>query len=560
MGLNQNVHPFSGYIRIPGQVPGKTPLAATPRLDPEVQKLLTDTPPPVTLDRMLDRPVMRAQDAVSNLGLSKSLESALSHFISKEAIKSLNQIQFQKAINATLMEASLPPDLQAVISARSARFYRTTLQKAGRGEFFSMSELSELKKSKMAIVAHPNMKPVKDPTTTKIETKIENDNAAEGAGAEVKKSKRDPKKDPALTIPKGALREDLQKSTEGEGTKGGKVIGHYPSGKPIYASASFMTSEHIKHSEDHPHGSYHIEDHGAGVHALMFKKTRDRKPKYEGTFSSTEAAKKGIEHHVQTGWSKKSSIGSEINPKATWIKQPLQKAAQGEGSKGGKVIGHTSTGKPIYDDAMHDSHLQRHFTPKDHMDAAVKHRDLANKHSKGSKEREHHVIQQNKHRFLGGDGRAAHELPKPDKNKTAKKPESKSPKGWDHSAWSGDYMKKAQKGDKIGGKFVARVTQKGKHKYYYDEKKYKDEHGEHVTGEQARSAHVHASVQKAVETAGRDEVDITHFRDLVKKFGVKPIHESVRKHVDEGTLKFKAGRFSSSKKMEKALVIQEKKR
>lgn len=43
----------------------------------------------------------------------------------------------------------------------------------------------------------------------------------------------------------------------------------------------------------------------------------------------------------------------------------------GEGSKGGKVIGHTTSGKAIYEDHNHKSHDK--FTSKDHMDASNTH-------------------------------------------------------------------------------------------------------------------------------------------------------------------------------------------
>jgi len=50
----------------------------------------------------------------------------------------------------------------------------------------------------------------------------------------------------------------------------------------------------------------------------------------------------------------------------------------GEGSKGGKVIGHTKSGKPIYDTHYHETH--KHFTQEDHEDAAKLNQDLKDKH------------------------------------------------------------------------------------------------------------------------------------------------------------------------------------
>lgn len=49
----------------------------------------------------------------------------------------------------------------------------------------------------------------------------------------------------------------------------------------------------------------------------------------------------------------------------------------GEGSKGGKVIGHTKSGKPIYENADHSSH--KNFTREDHLNAGAFHFKAAQK-------------------------------------------------------------------------------------------------------------------------------------------------------------------------------------
>ena len=46
----------------------------------------------------------------------------------------------------------------------------------------------------------------------------------------------------------------------------------------------------------------------------------------------------------------------------------------GEGSRGGKIIGHTKSGKPIYDKFNHPGH--KDFTVEDHLDAMKKHREV----------------------------------------------------------------------------------------------------------------------------------------------------------------------------------------
>lgn len=57
----------------------------------------------------------------------------------------------------------------------------------------------------------------------------------------------------------------------------------------------------------------------------------------------------------------------------------IQPHSKGEGSRGGKVIGHTSSGKPIYDSANHPAH--KNFTKQDHFDAALKHRSNEQLHN-----------------------------------------------------------------------------------------------------------------------------------------------------------------------------------
>jgi len=49
----------------------------------------------------------------------------------------------------------------------------------------------------------------------------------------------------------------------------------------------------------------------------------------------------------------------------------------GEGSKGGKIIGHTKSGKPIYDIANHESHSK--FTKEERIEKEDKKRKLFDK-------------------------------------------------------------------------------------------------------------------------------------------------------------------------------------
>lgn len=66
-----------------------------------------------------------------------------------------------------------------------------------------------------------------------------------------------------------------------------------------------------------------------------------------------------------------SSLSSCIN-KAQ--ESDLEKG--GEGSKGGKIIGHTKSGKPIYDTFGHSAH--KSFTSEEHREAMKIHSELGN--------------------------------------------------------------------------------------------------------------------------------------------------------------------------------------
>lgn len=90
----------------------------------------------------------------------------------------------------------------------------------------------------------------------------------------------------------------------------------------------------------------------------------------------------------------------------------LQKG-KGEGSRGGKIIGHTSSGKAIYANASHASH--KAFTSQDHAEASKYHAKMAVKHAVAHHEAEpgssaraehlkmttHHTEQEEAHHYAG---------------------------------------------------------------------------------------------------------------------------------------------------------------
>ena len=63
------------------------------------------------------------------------------------------------------------------------------------------------------------------------------------------------------------------------------------------------------------------------------------------------------------------------------VKAETEDVEKSEGARGGKVIGHTKSGKAIYADAKGKGDYHSNFTKEDHEDAAQHHRDLMRKHN-----------------------------------------------------------------------------------------------------------------------------------------------------------------------------------
>ncbi len=92
------------------------------------------------------------------------------------------------------------------------------------------------------------------------------------------------------------------------------------------------------------------------------------------------------------------NLESKLINKETFDKavEQLEKAMSGEGAKGGKVIGHTKSGKPVYAKKIAGHKDYSDFSVRDHRDAAENHRAEAYEHRKKQNEsissysRDHH--------------------------------------------------------------------------------------------------------------------------------------------------------------------------
>jgi len=94
------------------------------------------------------------------------------------------------------------------------------------------------------------------------------------------------------------------------------------------------------------------------------------------TDSNVELIKSTLDSNLEKGL-----ISEELHEKALEQLENLIEKAGGEGSRGGKIIGHTKSGKPVYlknNSQFHADHYRK-FNADDHEDAADLHSKSGNK-------------------------------------------------------------------------------------------------------------------------------------------------------------------------------------
>lgn len=106
------------------------------------------------------------------------------------------------------------------------------------------------------------------------------------------------------------------------------------------------------------------------------------------------------------------------------VKTFFEKAG-GEGSRGGKVIGHTKSGKPIYDSANHPNHSN--FTAADHFDAYSVHNKKADvAEAAGNEDLERYHVRQKFAHFVEHQSQKEKENPEKSKKERLSKKEQAS--------------------------------------------------------------------------------------------------------------------------------------
>lgn len=169
-----------------------------------------------------------------------------------------------------------------------------------------------------------------------------------------------------------------------KGMGGGKIIGHTSSGKSIYDSLS--AKEHKGFTpEDHRDAAdlFHAHVLKGGIMHRKMKAKRDEHHilAEKGGNSLKDRENKNIEDNkIKKSFDDDTILGQDLMRKG----DELEKAnGEGEGSRGGKIIGHTKSGKPIYEPQSNKSSIGQNkfhnalgYTKQDHNDAAKLHRSM----------------------------------------------------------------------------------------------------------------------------------------------------------------------------------------
>jgi hypothetical protein len=160
-----------------------------------------------------------------------------------------------------------------------------------------------------------------------------------------------------IPIQKGEVEQQLEET----------VLARLSSGKKIYQNEhesynDFSKSEMVEALDICKSQGYNQEDYFRNkINDLKKSEASDSLSKaFDNLFIKSEV----VEETPTEGTTTDEVVKSE-----EVVEDDLEKG--GEGSKGGKVIGHTKSGKPVYE-KLHPSYKK--FTAEDHKDAIVEHK------------------------------------------------------------------------------------------------------------------------------------------------------------------------------------------
>lgn len=229
----------------------------------------------------------------------------------------------------------------------------------------------------------------------------------------------------------------------------------------------------------------------------------------------------------------------------------MEKSA-GEGSKGGHVIGHTSSGKPIY--AASASQSDKHRALRDHhkeeaerLRGEAAKMPMPEKRAKNLEANEHNTIAQQHHAVAARVGMNPY-------NPTNPKHEAQS--ALQASERKGVKLDGMEKADPRGGKYHRRVTdaETGKHRYYYSEEDYQKRPDAHVSGADAKKANAKRVIMDHI---GDGEQTVDSLRALINHADPAMIADIVKQCVERGELEHDNGKLRKKQMQKGALPVMQ---
>lgn len=137
--------------------------------------------------------------------------------------------------------------------------------------------------------------------------------------------------------------------------------------------------------ENDPEHINEVETTGGGVIAQQYgARLNDIEEKLSALVTEINSINTSGEVEVESDEYVPASLLQSMNKISRSEEIDIKKS--GEGSRGGKIIGHTTTGKPIYESHSHESH--KNFSKQEHLDAAKFHKENKNNFRKEQKENE----------------------------------------------------------------------------------------------------------------------------------------------------------------------------
>lgn len=556
-----------------GQVPSRDPAESA-----GIMKMVSQPAPPFDVDRLFERPVMTPHAAVSDLGLSKADESSWAAFIGDVVGGARYEPAVRQQVAERLLLEAWDPSLRRVVLQRAAQLFRDTgmrKSKPGpgpskpgtRARVITAAELKE-----RLVKAGPYIGPRggkwADPQH-KIPWDMTHQEAHEGRRAEEKittsneharqvimrVSRRHgwkPMSKKGTRFEAGSSRLSVLKrggkwwveigpildpSEAPRGTYQGTVARmiQSPSGQrssPTYANAARIAGrwmeKNSRQNEVIPKGPTSrgaAETLGAlplgarvQVGAMTYVKVLPSETDISGLGRSIPVWKRP--NRPRSMGVSETILAQMAGEHGTKV---LSKAG-GEGSRGGKVVGHTAAGRPLYEGDKKEGASPSQAVQmirnamKDTSPASVRGAMIAVTSA-------------------GREDAALRPQLKEVVDQFAKMPMPKA---------SLKLLKQASKilSKAEGGLYHRRVPKTGGgYKYYYDPKSYRESKGAHHSGSDMRTQAMGSDVMKAATDAGHEGCDAQAMRRLAKKYGRAELADHLKSSCKRGKLVYKGKRF-----------------